>query len=174
MPLQNKQNRKIRKRIRILLMNPQRIIRIINPHFTRVNIRRSTFYHRPSRLWLRTSVTTVYRDTLDPQNFGPRTLRTLRHVRSVPTHLLDTSALYFGWYIWCIYTSFNASTLCAAWHTKYFNCHVVNMLDGCCPLTHRVKYILDTLNMQIRLHSGLFVYTVSQGQLALYRRQANV
>ena len=47
MPLQNKQNREIRKRIRILPVNPQRKIRIINPHFTRVNIRRSAFYRRP-------------------------------------------------------------------------------------------------------------------------------
>jgi len=41
------------------------------------------------------------------------------------------------------------------------------MLDRCCPLMNRVKYILETLNVQIRLRSGLFVHVVSQCQLAL-------
>ena len=38
-----------------------------------------------------------------------------------------------------LYTSFIPSTPCAVWHSKYFNCGTVNMLQRRCPLVNMLE-----------------------------------
>ena len=50
----------------------------------------------------------------------------------------------------------------------------MNVLDRWRPLANTLEIFLDMVNMQIRLHSGLFVYAVGQGQLALQHSNKNM